>query len=314
MKGASMKHKIIRYSMIILLIGIVALTTVRATARETSSLRELEEFANAVMSLSLGQTLRISVVNPHEPAGPGKPVVFTAMIRRANGSVIARSDEITLAPGEFHSFDFNRADLPLAGEAGTGRLQVRSEIRRRFFPGTAARSSQGNFPGVIELVDNLTGKTQAATSLGKGVYLISSSSQYQAQPSMLGLTPGQTLVASVANLNEGGQRAILRARIRLHDASGALIAQSDELVIPPGEFRSHGFPRSALPLAGEPGADRVQMAVSVLLKLDQIDGDPIEATGSLEIMDDSTGRTMMVQRSYTAGKYSLELDGTSGGW
>ena len=60
---------------------------------------------------------------------------FAVTILNADGGVIARSDEITLDPGEFHSFDFKRADLPLVGEPGTGRLQVRSEFRRRFFPG-----------------------------------------------------------------------------------------------------------------------------------------------------------------------------------
>jgi hypothetical protein len=111
-----------------------------------------------------GQTLRISVVNPLAPPLPDEDgrkykMVFAPLILDADGRVIARSDEITLDPGEFHSFDFNRADLPLAGEPGTGRLQVRSEIRRRFFPGIASRIPQGKFPGTVELIDNSSGKT-----------------------------------------------------------------------------------------------------------------------------------------------------------
>jgi hypothetical protein len=73
-----------------------------------------------------------------------------------NGHVIARSDEITLAPDEFHSFNFTGDDLRLAGAPGAGRLQARIEIRRRYFSGVTSPISQGDFPGVVELVDNLT--------------------------------------------------------------------------------------------------------------------------------------------------------------
>ena len=70
--------------------------------------------------------------------------------------------EVALAPGQSHSFDFKRADLPAAGEPGTGRLQVRSAIQRRFFPGIVSRISAGTvdrFPGALELVDQGTGTT-----------------------------------------------------------------------------------------------------------------------------------------------------------
>jgi hypothetical protein len=236
-----MKHIVIRRSMIVALIGMVTLFTVRAAARENGSLAELEEFANAVLSLTPAQTLRISVANPPEQAPLGQPVTFTATIYTSNGSVIARSDEVTLAPGEFHSFDFKRSDLPLAGELGTGRLTVRSEIRRRFFSGLPSRISQGYFPGVFELIDNGMGKTLAATSPGKPALISNSSGIYQATRGLLGLALGQSLRASVANPNESGQREPLRARIRLCGADGALIAQSEELIIPPGEFRSYDF-------------------------------------------------------------------------
>ena len=111
-----------------------------------------------------GQTLRISVFNPLEPAPPGDngrkyKILFALTILDAHGQVIAHTDEVTLDPKEFHSFDFKRADLPLSGEPGTGRLQVRSEIRRRFFAGIASRISQGEFPGALELIDNSSGKT-----------------------------------------------------------------------------------------------------------------------------------------------------------
>lgn len=113
------------------------------------------------------QTLRISVFNPLVPQ-PGDDVrkykmLVAPLILNADGQVIARQAEMALAPGQSHSFDFGHADLLMAGgEPGTARLQVRSEIRRRFFPGITARISQGGvdyFPETIELVDQGTGRT-----------------------------------------------------------------------------------------------------------------------------------------------------------
>jgi hypothetical protein len=280
-----MKHTVIRQCMIVLLIGMVALSTVRAAAMENGSLWELEEFAGAVLSLSQAQTLRISVDNSPGQTVPGQTVTFTATIYAMNGHVIARSDEITLAPDELHSFNFNGAGLTLAAAPGTGRLQARIEIRRRRFSGLSSQLSQGDILGVVELVDNLTGKTQASTSLARGVYLASSSSQYKSLPRLLGLAHGQSLRVNLACLNEGARRGLLRARIRLHDAAGALIAQSDELVIPPDESRSYEIHRSALPLAGDPGNGRLQVAVTYLLKVDGVDGEGVSVSATLELVN-----------------------------
>jgi len=119
------------------------------------------------VGIAAEQTLRIAVFNPLPPAPPGedgrKYVMLVApVILDADGQVIARPGEVSLAPGQSHSFDFRRSDLPAAGEPGTGRLQVRSAIQRRFFPGIVSRISAGQvdrFPGALELVDQSTGTT-----------------------------------------------------------------------------------------------------------------------------------------------------------
>ena len=118
------------------------------------------------VGMALEQTLRITVFNPLPPAPAGEDgrkykMLVAPLILDADGQAIARADEIALAPGQSHSFDFRRADLPSSGEPGTGRLQVRSEIRHRYVNGFVARFSAGgrslNVPGTLELVDEGTG-------------------------------------------------------------------------------------------------------------------------------------------------------------
>lgn len=109
------------------------------------------------------QTLRVSVLNPlPEGIGEGRryKMIFAPVILDADGRVIAGGGETVLGPGEFRWFDFRYAELAQRGEPGTGRLQVRVRIERRFFHGVAARLSQGGFPAVLELVDGSTGRTE----------------------------------------------------------------------------------------------------------------------------------------------------------
>jgi len=49
-------------------------------------------------------------------------------LHNERGAVIAQSDEATIPAGQFCSSNFNRSDIPLAGEAGTGRMQVRASV------------------------------------------------------------------------------------------------------------------------------------------------------------------------------------------
>ena len=68
--------------------------------------------------------------------------------------------EVTIPPGEFRSFNFKRSDIPLAGEPGTGRLQVRGTLTV-IESGDASRARGDRLPLALEVVDNRTGKTAA---------------------------------------------------------------------------------------------------------------------------------------------------------
>ncbi len=71
--------------------------------------------------------------------------------------MIAQSDEITLSPGESHSFDIKRGDLPLSGEPGE-RLQARIRVIWKKL------QLKTEFPSLVELVDEITGKTTVLIS------------------------------------------------------------------------------------------------------------------------------------------------------
>lgn len=100
-----------------------------------------------------GETLRVSSLNSFDPSvGDGRKfkMLFAVTVFLADGSAIAESDEITLDPGEFHYFDFKRADLPITGEPG-GRVQARVLFHKLRL--------KAAFPSSVEIVDETTGKT-----------------------------------------------------------------------------------------------------------------------------------------------------------
>ena len=112
-----------------------------------------------------------------------------------------------------------------------------------------------------------------------------------------GMARGQTTRFSVVNPNEPSERErrMVLIQVMLFDASGAMIATSDEIAIPPGEFRSVDFNRDDLSLAGDL-AGRVQTRAQVRYRSFHL-VDRTRAIGflpSIELIDNSTGRTTAV--------------------
>lgn len=90
--------------------------------------------ATALVALAPGDTLRFTAFNP-EPAGEvGEPISMQMRLYNEQGRVIATSAEVTIPQGEFRTISFKRDELPLAGEPGTGILQVRTAPLWRFTP------------------------------------------------------------------------------------------------------------------------------------------------------------------------------------
>lgn len=142
-------------------LALLALCFVQTTVRAQGTTECVLD--SAPLGLTLGQTLRFSPFNPNQRL-EGHPqrqtVLVQVALRDARGNLIAHSQELALPPGEFRSIDFNRDSLHLAGEPGTGRVQVRAEVRYRFLSIVdRTQILPGNFPAALELVDNSNGST-----------------------------------------------------------------------------------------------------------------------------------------------------------
>jgi hypothetical protein len=148
-----MKHNVIRYSLIILAIGLVALTAGQANAqgRHRNELI-IESFS---WGLSSEQTARINLMNVGLADGSVRSVSVRIQLLDLEGEVIAQSDEKRVEPGQTRFWDAPRASLP-AGEP-TGRIQLRARILimaqdiRRLPP----------VAPTVEIFDSGTGRTVA---------------------------------------------------------------------------------------------------------------------------------------------------------
>ena len=120
------------------------------SAASQNILKQIALFSPPI-GFKLGETFRVSVVNPDEPdIITGAQVNGHVKIFDSTGQPLAESEEVVLLPGQISNFDFNRDDLHVAGERGTGRLEVRAEIHYRY----AERRGQitpSHFPITVEL-------------------------------------------------------------------------------------------------------------------------------------------------------------------
>ena len=264
---------------------------VNITAAQTPTGTFRLTFNGQTTGIARGQTLRLTASNGNEPASPGGGgrVLAQAILFDAHGATIAESREVDIPPGEFRSFDFDRDQLSLEGEPATGRVQARSQIRYRFF--SIVDRTQLSRPS-IEIIDNNTGMTVIAMPdaraaddmLGPDI----------ANDIAIGIIPGQTLRLSLFNPSDPDSREgsePIRAQVKVFDSHGLLIAESAEVFIPAGEFRSFDFQRSDLPLAGDPGTSRAQIRTMALWGVSHHRFAPDQIPASVEIVDNGTGRT-----------------------
>lgn len=165
-----MKHDVIRYSMFVLLIGLVALATGRANAQDRYKNEIIIESLS--WGMSTGETSRVSCANFLFGDGSVRtndPVIMRVQLLGKEGEVIAQSDEIRIEPGKIRFWDAPRELLP-AGEL-TGRIQVRARILAVFVTTTRFDISRDRPPLAltVELIDSSTGRT--ASTIGYNPFI-----------------------------------------------------------------------------------------------------------------------------------------------
>jgi hypothetical protein len=150
-----MKRNVIRYSMIILLIGLVALAAGRANAQGNEKYIELLSYS---LGVTPGETARISLTLRRlaNPQSPEAPVSARIQLLDMEGRVISKSDEIRVEPGQTRSWDAPRNLIPVDGESRTGRLQIRT---RMLVTTLSPDFDPESLMPTIEVLDSITGRT-----------------------------------------------------------------------------------------------------------------------------------------------------------
>jgi hypothetical protein len=148
-----MKHNVIRYSMIVLLIGLVTLAAGRANAQADQKYIELLSYS---LGFAPGETARISVTLRRLANPEQSPINARIQLLDTEGRVIAQSDEIKVEPGQIRFWDAPRNQIPVSGEPRTGRLQVRA---RMVVTTSATDFDPESLMPAIEIIDDITGRT-----------------------------------------------------------------------------------------------------------------------------------------------------------
>jgi hypothetical protein len=108
--------------------------------------------ATTLIGFTRGEMLRFTAFNPESTGERSEPIRMQMKLYDAQGNVIAASAEVVIPPGQFRFVDFKRDDLPIAGDPGTGLLQVRTQ------PLWGLRSSNRiDVPTSLEVVNGTTG-------------------------------------------------------------------------------------------------------------------------------------------------------------
>ncbi len=246
------------------------------------------------VGLAPDQSLRLTLFNPD-----GAPVRAQARIHHSGGILVGLGDGSVRA-GAFRSFEFKRSDIGLPGEPGTGRLQLSASVHVALRGPRKKMDKLSVSMETISISDGqsntfLAGEKPPSAFGGGGNDSINSGF---GNDIMMGIVPGQTLRITLSNPPSSGsaaKRDPVIGRVKFFDEGGILIAQSDESVIPPGEFRSFDLDRDALSLPGETGTGRLQSRASWSLIVQDASTRRANASGrvaaSFELIDNLTGKT-----------------------
>ena len=283
----------------------------------------------APVGLTFGQTLRYTWANLSDP-DPRKrefePSSIRVRLLAADGSVIAQKEAAAVAVGQSQSFDFNRDQINVPDSHGTGRLQARLEatvsgLTWSWIVRITLRVIE-TFDVAVEIIDNSSGRTTVIKGGGvNGVVLDDSPDKEWVNPNkfqiisagrdrIYGIIPGQSLLVHARNITDpqsSEQAEPVNVHVKAYDRDGNVIAESDDVQIPPRQFRTIRFNYGDLRTASEPDTGRKQVRMRMFGLIDRTQlspaAQPILPPGkdlvisdlvSFEIVDDNTGRTVVL--------------------
>jgi hypothetical protein len=105
------------------------------------------------------QKVRISVGNTAN--SPGSTVTWTYKVTNTGGVPLYESERIPVPSGEFRSSDISYSGLEVAGEPGTGRVQLMVKLVVELPTGIDPSHAIGS----LELIDEETGGTVASIKI-----------------------------------------------------------------------------------------------------------------------------------------------------
>jgi|RhiMetdeSRZDD1v2_1073273.scaffolds.fasta_scaffold117073_1 hypothetical protein len=150
-----MRHSVIRYSMIVLVIGLVALAAGRTYAQTQPDNGFV--FLGGSFGITPELTARISVAHLGDGSVRiGAPAITTIQILDPEGALIAQSNEIRVEPGKIRYWNASGYQILTAGYQGLGRLQVRARILVKTGD---VDDAQPPLAFTVELIDSGTGRT-----------------------------------------------------------------------------------------------------------------------------------------------------------
>ena len=275
------------------------------------------------VGVAFGQTLRSTWANttPPDETQVFEPLRIAVRLLANDGSVLAQAAANAVGAGGFQSFDFARAGIAASGDPSTGRLQLRVEVtivgRSKYLDIILKRGTSRLFHHAVEVIDDVTGNT--GVSMGGGFNELSmddtpGKEKTSANPEgfqiisagrdgLIGVTPGQRLRLSASNPfpAEDDRRFKMLFAFTVFDAAGTAIAQGDEVTLEPGQSHSFDVPYSELAAAGAEITGRVQVRTEMRRHFNgivqRISAGGTDSPASLELVDSSTGRTVMATSS-----------------
>jgi hypothetical protein len=240
------------------------------------------------VGLAHDQILSFTLFNPN--GVPVRAQSYLAFPGFTGGVTVASGD---INGGAFRSFNIKRSDIPQVGEDGTGRIQLSLSVRLSSSEAIKSVVASMETISISDGTSNtfLIGEViPTAPSSGGGKDILIGG---DARDVLMGIPHNHKLRVTILNPPASGSEAphtYPGGHVKVFDKGGILLAQSVELVIPTGEFRSFDFNRDALSLPGEPGTNRAQVRIQPSVNSESEWLSPVLA--SFEIVDNGTGKTV----------------------